>query len=293
MDEQNKIKHTTVQTYAEDMAKAIEYGQGEGIVKKIIHSDEETQERKKESSPESIKNKLLTLGGLILIIVSLFTLNSFFSKQTALVVEIPEQFTPLIFTDKSSLVEIKDFSKEKIVETILKELDDITLKNGGVGGIYLTVDKKMIGLREFISSIKGNFVPGSLDFVSDKFLFGFVKTDKNNPFILIKVRSLPEVFEAMRAWETKMFTDIYTIFNTETINPEYFSTKTFKDGIVENKNARILYDDTNPENNSNNSLDKKIILMYIFADDKSVVITNTKDSAREVLRRLAGSQTEK
>ncbi len=290
MNEENKIKHTTVQTYAEDMAKVIENSQGGGMIKKIIHSEEENQERKKESSPESIKNKLLMFGGLILIVVSLFTLSSFFSKQEAPVVEISEQFVPLIFTDKSSLVEIKGLSKEEISQAISKELVDTPIKNGEVGGIYLTSDKKMIGLREFVSSIKGNFLPGSLDFVSDKFLLGFVKNDKNDPFILIKVRSLSEVFEAMRSWEGKIFSDIYPFFNIEIANPEYFLTKTFEDGIVENKNARILYDDTDSENNS---LNKKIILMYVFADDNSVVITNTKDSAREIMLRLSKSNLEK
>ena len=59
----------------------------------------------------------------------------------------------------------------------------------------------------------------------------------------------------------------------------YLFTKDFEDGIVNNKNARILYDKN-----------KKAVLMYIFADDNSVIITDTENAAREIMLRLASSK---
>lgn len=288
MDEQNKTKHTTVQTYAEDMAKAIEGDEGGGIIRKIIHSEEENEKQKREASPESIKNKFLMFGGLLLLVTSLITLFYFFSKHKALTVEIKEQLAPLIFTDKSSVLEIKGFSKEQIKQNITNEVGNILVKNGGIGGIYLTSDKRIIGLRDFVRLIKGNFVAGSTDFVSDNFLLGFFKSETGKDFfILIKMRSLPDIFDNMRAWEGKMLSDLHEFFGMSSVDDKkYLLTKNFEDDIVENKNARILYDDTDP-------LNRKIVMMYVFADDNSVIIANTKEALHEVMLRLAGSQVEK
>jgi hypothetical protein len=100
-------------------------------------------------------------------------------------------------------------------------------------------------------------------------------------FILLKVRSTADIFNALRAWEGKMFFDLHGFLGINiSSDTNYLLTKEFQDGIVENKNARILYDKMS-----------KIVLMYIFADDNSVIITNAQNSAREIMLRLAGSQT--
>jgi hypothetical protein len=56
----------------------------------------------------------------------------------------------------------------------------------------------------------------------------------------------------------------------------YLFTKSFTDGIIGNKNARILSDQTG-----------KTVLMYIFADDNSVIITGSQNAAQEIMLRLA------
>ena len=57
MESDNNLKAKKVETYADDMAKAISGGQG-GLIKKIIHEEEEKEALKKNISPESEKNKL-------------------------------------------------------------------------------------------------------------------------------------------------------------------------------------------------------------------------------------------
>ena len=37
----------------------------------------------------------------------------------------------------------------------------------------------------------------------------------------------------------------------------------------------------------------KIVMMYIFADENSVVITNSQNATHEIILRLAGSRIEK
>ena len=59
----------------------------------------------------------------------------------------------------------------------------------------------------------------------------------------------------------------------------YLFRKDFTDSIVENKNARVLYDN-----------DGKPVLMYIFANDNSVIITNAQNAAHEIMLRLASGE---
>ena len=80
-----------------------------------------------------------------------------------------------------------------------------------------------------------------------------------------------------------MFFDLHGFFGVE-ITPEtkYLLSKEFENGIIENKNARILYDQ-----------DGKIVMMYILANNTSVVFSNTENATHEIVLRLASSEVEK
>ncbi|MDO8659322.1 MAG: hypothetical protein Q7K54_01850, partial [Candidatus Parcubacteria bacterium] len=125
--------------------------------------------------------------------------------------------------------------------------------------------------------------PGDNALIGDNFLTGVVNGATKTFFILMKVNSMSDVFNPLRIWENKMFTDLHGFFSVD-ISPEtkYLLTKEFTDGIVQNKNARILYDTNN-----------NIVMMYIMADDNSVIITNNENTAREVMLRLASAQIKK
>ena len=62
-----------VETYAADMTKTIEKGEG-GMIRKIIEEQEEHEAVKKNISPESRRNKFFMLIGVALIISAFFLL---------------------------------------------------------------------------------------------------------------------------------------------------------------------------------------------------------------------------
>ena len=289
MEPGNKNEYNVAQTYAEDMANVIENDKG-GLVRKIIHGAEEHELENKNLSPQSKKNKLYMILGILFIAIALGTLFFFAFKKKSPTVSVQQQFTPLVFNDKTSYLEIKGLTSDQITQTIVNEVNGSTVKAGGVEGIYPTEDKNIIGLREFLRVIKSNFVPGDSTLVYDNFLLG-VMNDNTKPaspaggdfFILLKMRSTPDIFDSLRTWETKMFSDLHGFFGVSIDSTNnYLITKSFQDGIVGNKNARILYD------NNNN-----IVMMYIFADDNSVVIAGTTSAAQEIMNRLASSQIAK
>ena len=277
------VKNKNVKTYAEDMAKVIESGEG-GIIKKIIHEQEEQEAEKKNLSPESKKNKLFMLVSVALVVLAFLTIISIIVfRQKIFTVSVAPQFTPIIFTDQNKFLEIGGLNRDKIIQTVLNEMNTAKIKVGGIEGIYLANDKNPVLLREFVKLIGGSFVPGQTIFVSDNYLLGVVNNKAKDLFILLKVRSFADIFQSIRAWENKMFYDLHGFFDIGiTSETNYLLTKNFEDGIVENKNARILYDK-----------DNKIVLMYVFADENSVIITNTSEAVREIMLRLASSQIKK
>jgi hypothetical protein len=185
-------------------------------------------------------------------------------------------------------VEIDGMDKDQVVQTIVNSMDNTGVKLSGVKGIYLTENKQIVGLRRLIALLGSSFAPNSNPvFLSDNFMMGSVlmgeKSSMGNIgdfFILLKVRSIFDVFDALRAWEGKMFFDLNKFFGVEiSSETSYLLTKNFEDGVVGNKNARILY-----------NKDGGIVLMYIFADENSVIITGSRSVAREIMLRLASSE---
>ena len=273
-----------VKTYAEDMAKVIEKNEG-GVIKKIIHEQEEHEAIKKNLSPESKRNKLFMLVSVLLIFLAVILFASLVAiKNQSSTTAVAPQFTPLVFTDKAEYKEIAGLSKSQITQTILNEINSTGVKNGGVEGVYLTENKKIIGLRRLGVLLGMNLPADQMTFVNDNYLLGiFNEGTQKDLFILLKTRSFLDVFPTMKTWESKMFSDLDGLFGI-TINADtsYLLTKNFEDGIVGNKNARILKDKNG-----------KTILEYVFANDTSVIITDSDQTAQEVMLRLASGQIKK
>jgi hypothetical protein len=280
-------EHRIVQTYAEDIAKVLE-NDNQGLVKKIIHGEEEHEKEKENLSPESKKNKIFMLISIFLIFLAFVTLFFFFFKRDINTVSVKKQFVPIIFNEQSTFLEISGLKKDEITQTVLSEINNTKVKMGGIEGIYLTENKQIIGLRRLLSLIKSSFVPGDNTlFINDNFLMGLVLTGlkidlpkSGDFFMLIKVRSTADIFDALRAWEGKMLSDLNGFLGINiSSETNYLFTKNFEDSIVDNKNARVLY-----------NKDGQMILAYIFADENSVIITGSQEAAHEIILRLASSQ---
>ena len=279
-----------VETYAQDMSKTIERGEG-GMIRKIIEEQEEREEVKKNISPESKRNKSFMLIGLALILIAFFSLVFLITLQNKIsTVSVAPQLTPIIFTDQTRSEEIGGLNKDQIEQTILNEASATDVKNGGVERLYLTENKNIIGFRRFLSLLKANLSADQIASVNDNFLLG-IDNEKTTTtpgtggelFILLKTTSFADVFPVLKSWENKMFFDLHGLFGVD-INADtnYLLTKDFDDGVVNNKNARILHDK-----------DGKVIMEYIFADDASVIITNSDQAVQEVMLRLASGQIKK
>jgi hypothetical protein len=290
MENEIKLKNKNVETYTDDMVKALESDKG-GLIKKIIHEEEEHEAQKKNLSPGSKRNKLFMLISFLLIFLA-FVILIFFvilNKNNNIVSTTP-QAASIIFTDNTNFKAIDGLTKDKIVETIFNQANNSKIKTGGVEGIYLTENKKVLGFKKFNTLIKSNLTTEQMSLISDNFLLGVFKSGLNSVspnigdfFMLLRVHSFSDIFPVMQIWENKMLYDLGGFFGVN-ITPEtnYLFTKNWQDSIIQNKNARVLYDNNN-----------KVVLMYVFINDSYVIITNSDLATREAILRLASSQIKK
>ena len=222
---------------------------------------------------------------LLLLAFALSILSFYLFRTTINTVSVEKAFVPIIFNDKSAYFEIAGLDKDEIAQTVRNEVNATKVKNGEVEGIYLTENKQVLGLRRFMALIKGNFVPGDNTlFINDNFMMGVVKAENPGFFMLLKVRSTADIFDALRVWEAAMLADLHGFLGIDvSSDTNYLFKKAFQNGVVENKNARILYkNDGEPGD--------EMVLEYIFADDNSVILTGSQSAAHEVMLRLAGSR---
>lgn len=290
MENENKLKIKNVETYTDDVVKTIENDKS-GLVKKIIHEEEKHEAEKINLSPKSKKNKFFMVISIIFILLAfaiLVFLAFFYDFKNT--VPVAPQFSTLIFTDQNTLEAVDGYSKDKIMASIYNEATDTKVKIGGIEGIYLTENKNIIGFKRFNTLIKSNIMEGKMGLFGDSFLIGTFKSGLSSvspnigdPFMLIRVRSFSDIFLVMRDWENKMLYDLYGFLGIKVNSlTNYLFTKDWEEGIISNKNARILKDN-----------DGNIVLMYVFIDDTSIVISNSENAVREVVYRLNSSKIKK
>jgi len=290
MEDKDKLKNRDVETLADDMVKVIENDRG-GLIKKIIHEEEEHEALKKSLSPESGKNKMFMYLSVALssIAVIVFIVMILVSKDGD-DISVTPQAGPNIFLDKTEFKTIDGFAKNQITEVVSNQSENTRVKAGGVEGIYLTENKKVVGFKRFMDLLEGELTRGEAESIGDNFLLGVVNKDmrfvssvSGHFFILFKVKSFSDVFNVMKNWETDMLRDLHGFFGVD-VSPatDYLFVKSFEDGTVENKNARILRD-----NNGN------IVLMYVFINNTSVMVTNSEQATNEIILRITSSQIRK
>lgn len=278
---EDKIKNKGIETYADDLASVLESNE-EGLIKKIIHEQEEIDSETIKNSPESKRNKIFLIIGVALILITFSMVYILISKkEKSEVVEIKPQYKPIIFTEKTEFKDITDLEKEDIGKLIAREASNTEMKLSTIEGLYLTENKQIIGLRRVLTRLGSGFFPEEA-YVSDNFLMGTIYGERNDFFLILQVSAFVDVFDPIRAWEKTMFKDLHTALGmTLSAENNYLLTKPFEDGLFENKNSRVLYDN-----------EGNMIFMYIFAKDNFVVLTESQYSARELLLRLSGVKIE-
>ena len=283
--EENNIKSKKIETYTDDMAQAIRDDRT-GLIKKIINEEEKNEAEKINLSPDSRRNKTFVLLGVILLLASfMIIVFLFFFKEEINTVSIEPKYSAYIFSDKSGFKDSTNLDKNKLTSLIYNTAYNTEVEKGKIESFYITENNNIIGFRAFVSKMETSIFPEYISRVfDDNFLLGvFNSGERKDPFILLKNNSFQDVFVLMKSWENKMLYDLHGIIGLElSTETNYLFTKDFEDGVIANKNARVLYGE-----------DGQIILMYVFFDNSFVIITDSISATNEIVARLSSSQIKK
>jgi hypothetical protein len=250
---------------------------------------------------EDAKNKMIELIGYFLEIVNLNddkiqvlgiypteNKNANSEKEASLYKDFGISFLTEILKSKYKEEELKNLTLESGIKGIglsdlyleselalMNESDKATLISLNSGLQLLRIPKALIDLKEDTAS-----EPVKVDITKP---ISSIYKEGTDIFILLNIPEGKDVFTAMKTWENKMFSDLHEVFGIPlSLDTGYLLTKNFEDSIIQNKNARILRDGSG-----------KVVLMYVYIDNNTLVITNTEEGAKEIIFRVNSSKVKK
>jgi len=290
MENENNLKSKKVETFTGDVVKAIGGNQA-GIVKKLIHEDEDRKAGKRSDFNKSSKNMFfLALGIILLVFTGAVLFFSFVFNKNLNTTPVMLEQGGIIYTDRNTFQAIDGLTKENTEKAVFDRVKNTNIKVDGIEAIYLTENNAVINFKRFINLIKSELDQIHISIIGDYFMMGAMNKASNPTgqefgefFILLQTRSFDDIFPVMKIWERKMLHDLSGFIGVN-LSPStnYLFTKDWEDTIILNKNTRVLRDQ---EGNT--------VLSYVFLTNQNVLITNGETATKEVMLRLATGQIKK
>ncbi|MFA6566233.1 MAG: hypothetical protein WCT48_05810 [Candidatus Paceibacterota bacterium] len=275
----------TLRTYKKDVADAIK-DQKTSLVRMVLEEQKVRLKRELEESPRSRKNiPLILLSVVFFLATAGIIYYSFFrpSANELLLAEI--KVTPLINTEamqeflvdgKSAKVIAKEISQELI--TAKPRLD--TIKAFFFTETFLTQtengpvqQKKLVSAKDLFQKLEIPVPQVILRTIKSEFLYGYHTFNGNAPFLILKTDYYDNAFVGMLEWEKDLSRNLKPLFGT--ISTENLSGRTWSDVVTKNKDTRVLY-----------NFDNSIALVYMFKDQRTLIITTNNSTLFEISRRL-------
>jgi len=278
----------TIHTYSSDMADAVRTN--ETSIIKIALAEQEKKEREalyKKAEGSSGSKILLVVGSIVLITLAvggvyyLMKRNAATNapvKTTTTNIEALISYDDQVFLDMSNATSPIDISS--IIQNELKKGG----KSGNIKALFLThianAKPELLQLTKFFSLLKVTAPPMLIRSLSDEYLVGsYQPTDgagQGHLFLLFKTKDYNQSYAGLLGWEKTMLDDLFNLFNIDVSgDASSLLSKPWKDVVINNVDARAIYDDGG-----------KALLYYLFINKDNFLITDNQDAIREVSSRL-------
>lgn len=297
--EENKLQPNnsgnlkTVRTYMSDMADTVRANEISVIKVALAEQNKHEREdlyRKVEGTP--VKKIFWTISGLILIASAIY--GSYYLFKQKQIKEIPPQVTreqAIISYDENYSVDLTN--EDNFVSKIRKAVIEPSTLNNKTDSIKLiSLSKKINGINEkisiqdFFNGMGFTAQPSFIRSLSSSFMVGtYTKNTSGSTVISDSTPKLFMIFQSkdyeysyagMLEWEKTIASDMMDIFNFNTNDTKLkINDRKFKDVILNNKDARILYNENDQP-----------LLYYIFIDKNNLVITDSLEAINEITSRL-------
>lgn len=287
-----------IKTYLSDMAEAVRQNQGSVI--KIAMAEKNKREQEVVNQEVKVTNRskvFLTVGGIVVIILAIGGAYFLFQKfqNSNVAQQTTQNVKSIISSDTNSFDSTQNVTNKIDLINLLDTERGTPGDAGSIKAIFLTkqIDGKpaLLPLKDFVSLL-GLTAPESLiRSLSDQYMVGtYTKnkevvvdaetgkdtTNKSSLFFIFQTKDYNNAYAGMLGWENTMLDDMFAVFHIDVSgdNSSLFE-KPFRDIVINNKDARVLYDKNS-----------KALLYYIFIDKNTFVISDSQDSIKEIISRL-------
>ncbi|OHA41801.1 MAG: hypothetical protein A3G59_01065 [Candidatus Taylorbacteria bacterium RIFCSPLOWO2_12_FULL_47_20] len=311
-----------IRTYRSDVNEAISNKQT-SVTDMALAESNRRRERGEPEPSQSKKTRKTILGvvsSFVLVALGLAAIGYVLLTPSNERGEEAFKPTGYISSEKQTEVLISDkTTKKQLTEALVKYQKDSEIPLGGIWQIYFVREfkeneetkpvKKEVSFGNFMEVLETKPPPFFSRAIDDAFMIGYYGYGGNQPFIIAKVNSYDNAYGGMIRYEKNIADDLKTIFITNqsgslnipltpaittTANGtttttrqqavkaasstpgalETEITQTFTDKVIQNKDTRIL------------QKDGRIIFLYSFIDEKTLVITTGEKPFEEILKRL-------
>jgi hypothetical protein len=274
----------TIHTYSSDMADAVR--SNEASVIKIALAEQKRNEMEavyvKQEGTKTSKF-FLFLGGIILIALAIG--GSYFLLQEKNASNAPVQvianLETLISYDDQAFVDVTTATNIGNLADAMSADIGKAGKQGTIKALFLTTAANgtatILPLEKFLSILHAS-APGSLTrSLEDTYMVGVYQgVDAPHLFLLFQTKDYNQAYAGMLAWEKTLLDDLFGLFKIDVSGDrsELFE-KPWKDIVIENKDARMLYDKDGAE-----------VLYYLFINKNHFLITDNQDAIKEISNRV-------
>lgn len=284
MDENNQQHNNgenlkTVRTYLSDMADTVR--QNEISVIKVALAEQNKHEREdiyKKIEGTPAKKTFWFIGGLLLIAVAIFGVY-YILKQKAIdntVVEVVKEES-IISYDANSFIDATNTNN--LVEKVnsLKKDESVVDKENSIRLISITKDangvKEKLGVPEIFSKMNFTAPSSLIRSLSPSYMIGMYN---KKLFLIFQTKDYEYTYAGMLEWEKTMARDMFYLFELNTKESVLeLSTRQWKDIIINNKDSRVLSNESDVP-----------ILYYMFNDKNNLIIADSEDTIKEIIARL-------
>jgi len=274
-----------IRTYKKDVAGTIR-NQKTSLVRMVLEEQKVRANRELDESPQSRKNLPLISFSLIFLLLAVVLVYFAFFRGSG---EDPTftnlNIVPLIRTENNKEIQFTNQTPKEFSKDIRMELLNPNLKLDAIEFLYFTekysiptkdgvVDaKKIITVSKLFGALNIPIPSNLVRSLKSDYMYGFHNFNRNQPFLILKTDYYDTTFAGMLEWEQSLLKDIYPLFGVS--SSEDLRKRIWTDVIAKNKDTRVLKD-----------FNEQTVLVYMFKDQKTLIITTSENTLFEVSRRL-------
>ncbi len=287
-------KIQTLRTYSSDMADAVR--ENEISVIKIALAEkaklEKEEEYKIKTEGTGFQKFLLVTGGIILIIGGLAGSYFLIKKNQTRIASQQQAVAPQIQTfisyDTQTFIDATTAGSIFDITALIKAPLSVTRNPQSIQALFFTKTSAgkttELSLPDLLTALNLT-APGALTRSLDQYFIGTYQsvdtTQKQHLFFMFQTHDYNEAYASMLEWEPTMLSDLAPLFNIDISGDNSaLLRRPFKDILINNNDARVLYD-----------MNGNAIMYYIFVDKDYFIITDSQEAIKEITTRLQTKNT--